>query len=556
MPSPISRLRVLVPAIALSAASLCATEAEAFCGFYVSGADQELYNNATMVVLMRDGTRTVISMQNNYEGPPEEFAMVVPVPVVLRKREVRTLPREVFDRVDQLGAPRLVEYWEQDPCNQYFAGGIALAGTATRDMSLGVAATSVKVSRGVTIEAKFDVGEYRIVILSAEDSGGLDSWLRENGYKIPKGAEAALRPYVAEGMKFFVAKVNPRKVRFENGQATLSPLRFHYDSDEFRLPIRLGMLNADGPQDLIVNVLSRQVRYAVANRENYSIPTNLDVNEATRANFGKFYATLFDRVLEQHPGAVITEYAWQAGSCDPCPVPGLSGEDLVTLGADVLPSYEAKLMGEVDESFPWQLANEFVLTRMHARYGPKDAKDDLVFAAASGIAGGREWLVDGKQLEQGAQPSNYNNFQARYAIRHRWKGPMKCDKPVRGVWGGPWSGEQVASGPAVARDLAFASRDADLDTYLTEKTAVLDDEGASVILAKNDAAAPEPTAKNVYHPGDIKRKRQRKREKEARETGNDGAGAAGCQGKSNPPIAGLGVMLLALGIGRRKRRMD
>lgn len=550
-----SRLRVLLPAIALGAASLYATEAEAFCGFYVSGADQDLYNNATMVVLMRDGTRTVISMQNNYEGPPEEFAMVVPVPVVLHKREVRTLPREVFDRVDQLGAPRLVEYWEQDPCNQYYRGGISVAGT-TSEMSYSLEAASTAPSRGVKIEAKFDVGEYRIVILSAEDSGGLEVWLRENGYKIPKGAEAALRPYVAEGMKFFVAKVDPRKVRFENGQATLSPLRFHYDSDEFRLPIRLGMLNADGPQDLIVNVLSRNVRYAVANRENYSIPTNLDVTQATRDNFGKFYATLFDRVLEKHPSAVVTEYAWQAGSCDPCPVPGLSGEDLVTLGADVLPSYEAKLMGEVDEGFSWQLANEFVLTRMHARYGPKDAKDDLVFAAASGIAGGREWLVDGKQLEQGAQPSDYNNFQARYAIRHRWKGPLECDNPVRGVWGGPPLGEQVASGPAVARDLAFASRDADLDTYLTQKTAVLDDAGASVILASNDATAPEPTAKNVFHAGDIKRKRQRKRDKKARESGNDGAGAAGCQGKSSPPVAGLGVLLLALGIRRRKRRKD
>ena len=47
-----------------------------------------------MVVLMRDGTRTVLSMQNNYQGPPEDFAMVVPVPVVLQKENVKTLPRE------------------------------------------------------------------------------------------------------------------------------------------------------------------------------------------------------------------------------------------------------------------------------------------------------------------------------------------------------------------------------------------------------------------------------------------------------------------------------
>ena len=86
--------------------------AQAFCGFYVAGADAKLFNNATLVVLMRDGTRTVLSMQNNYQGPTADFAMVVPVPVVLQKENVKTLQREVFDHIDQLGAPRLVEYWE------------------------------------------------------------------------------------------------------------------------------------------------------------------------------------------------------------------------------------------------------------------------------------------------------------------------------------------------------------------------------------------------------------------------------------------------------------
>src|SRR6478609_1845326 len=90
--------------------------AHAFCGFYVAGGGAELFNNATQVVLMRDGTKTVLSMQNNYQGPPEDFAMVIPVPVVLKKEQVKTLPKEVFGRIDTLSAPRLVEYWEQDPC--------------------------------------------------------------------------------------------------------------------------------------------------------------------------------------------------------------------------------------------------------------------------------------------------------------------------------------------------------------------------------------------------------------------------------------------------------
>ena len=103
----------LLSALALAAPS----PGHAFCGFYVGGADQRLYANATLVVLMRDGNRTVLSMQNDYQGPPSAFAMVVPVPTVLHEEDVRTLPREIFDRVDQMAAPRLVEYWEQDPCS-------------------------------------------------------------------------------------------------------------------------------------------------------------------------------------------------------------------------------------------------------------------------------------------------------------------------------------------------------------------------------------------------------------------------------------------------------
>ena len=93
-------------------------EARAFCGFFVAGGDAKLTNNASQVVLLRKGNRTVMTMSNTYQGPPQDFAMVVPVPVVLKKEDVRTLPADVFDKVDSLSAPRLVEYWEQDPCRR------------------------------------------------------------------------------------------------------------------------------------------------------------------------------------------------------------------------------------------------------------------------------------------------------------------------------------------------------------------------------------------------------------------------------------------------------
>jgi len=458
----------LTLAAGIGLAALTATTlSSAFCGFYVSGADAKLYNNATQVVLMREGQRTVLSMQNNYQGPPANFAMVVPVPVILQKENVKTLPRAVFDRVDQLAAPRLVEYWEQDPCfkpvpRPAFSPMAKMAQGARADQE------SSADGLGVRIEAQFTVGEYDIVILSAQDAGGLDSWLKLNGYKIPDGAAPFLRPYVESGSKFFVAKVDTTKVKFENGMATLSPLRFHYDTERFSLPVRLGLMNAQGPQDLIVHVLSRGKRYEVTNYPNVAIPTNLEVQNSAKQNFGAFYVSLFDKTLEKFPGAVVTEYSWDAGSCDPCPQPPLTPGEVSTLGADVING-----LGEQDDEIPrgrgrggFRGSNDFVLTRLHARYTKAQLGDDLVFREAGPIGGGREFMRDGKKLEEGAAQDSTNNFQGRYIIRHPWTGPIKCANPIRGRWGGPpGGGSSRPDAPVAARNLAFQPRNMQLVSF-------------------------------------------------------------------------------------------
>jgi hypothetical protein len=455
----LSRLCRVFAAIALLLFAW-ARQADAFCGFYVSGADATLRNDATMVVMMRGGTRTVLSMQNTYAGPPQDFAMVVPVPVVLHEANVKVLPREVFAQVDRLTAPRLVEYWEEDPCSPRSVpdGVPAAAPVAEEEVSVQEGAAKHRVK----IEARFAVGEYDVVVLSAQDSMGLDAWLRENRYKIPAGAEPFLRPYVQMGMKFFVAKVNVAKVKFErvgNGpeHAVLSPLRFHFDADDFFLPVRLGLINSAGAQELVAVILARGQRYEVANYDNVSIPTNVDVADATRTQFGAFYAALFDRVVEKHPRAVVTEYSWDASSCDPCPIPPLDDQALATLGADVMPDTT-----ENDPSGPG--SQGFVVTRLHARYTRDALGDDLHFRPAPPIVGGREYMGADGRLEQGARPDSMNNFQARYVIRHRWAGAVTCANPQFGVWGGPPDGR--GAGPVPALDLAFAPRDADLGSLV------------------------------------------------------------------------------------------
>ena len=355
-------LTCLFGALAMSA--LAPADAHAFCGFFVSGGDQPLYNNATQVVLMRDGTTTVLSMRNNYKGPTEDFAMVIPVPQVLQEENVKTLEDKVFDRVNKFSAPRLVEYFEQDPCfrprpRRRFMAKSSMAPSMAEDMSM--EAGGAPEPPPVVIEAMFDVGEYEIVVLSSTESNALEDWLIANKYNIPTGAAKVLAPYIAQGQYFFVARVNASKVKFDaSGNAVLSPLRFNYDSADFSLPVRLGLLNADGPQDLLIHTISRQGRFEVANYPNTTVPTNLFVDKKVMGQFGGFYDQLFDAARKNNENAVVTEYAWGGVNppnmtnppqppvkCDPCVEPPQMARnawesELWALGADIVGDFKSK----------------------------------------------------------------------------------------------------------------------------------------------------------------------------------------------------------------------
>lgn len=504
------------------------TSAWAFCGFYVAGGDAKLFNEATQVVLMRHGTKTVLSMQNNYEGPADDFAMVVPVPQVLQKENVKTLEKSVFDRVDKMSAPRLVEYWERDPCYK------PPPRRMYRKKSMAPSAAPVmEEDRGVKIEAKFKVGEYDVVVLSAEESTSLDTYLRQENYNIPDGAEPYFQPYIDGGMYFFVAKVDAKKVKYKDGRAVLSPLRFAYDSEKFALPIRLGMINSKGKQDLLVYVLSQNQRYQVANYPNVFIPTNISVRNEVRDEFANFYRTLFDKTTEENPGAIVTEYSWAAASCDPCPGPTLNPGDFQALGSDVM---------ENANDYQW------VLTRLHARYTRDEVGEDLVFEAAPPVVGGREIRDKDGALEPGAKPGSQNNFQGRYIIRHEWDGPVDCKNPQFGIWGGP-SGKgspQVGSNPSPNTQgpaVGVPKKARALPAYLKEKVDIPKASPASIPASEpstETATTVEPEGGPVTSP---KRQTQQKKNK----CSVAGIGALA-------PVSAGGVLLLAVVVGLRRRR--
>ena len=389
-------MKYLVTVVTAVLTFTLASTAQAFCGFYVAKADTSLFNQASQVVLVRDGNRTVITMANDFAGEAEDFAIVIPVPTMIEREQINVGDRAVIQHLDAYTSPRLVEYHDADPCNP------VMYEMATSDAASPGARKELRHSarsRGVTIEAQYTVGEYDILILSAQESDGLVSWLDESGYRLPRGAARVVDSYLRQDMRFFVAKVNLEE-QSKLGYQYLRPIQVAYESHKFMLPIRLGTLNAKGKQELYVYALTRTGRVETTNYRTVKLPSNVNVPEFVEDDFAAFYRAMFQRQTEQHrEQAVFLEYAWDMAWCDPCAADPLSARELSSLGVFWLGDQGAGRKG-----FAPQAQNVFV-TRLHVRYDAEHFPEDLMFQ----------------------ETGDRQNYQGRYVIRHPFKGQAGCD---------------------------------------------------------------------------------------------------------------------------------
>ncbi|MEH2125863.1 DUF2330 domain-containing protein [Nostoc sp.] len=396
--------RLLTPLLLAIVAVLCfAPAAWAFCGFYVAKADTKLYNKASQVAIARDGDRTIMTMANDFQGEVKDFAMVVPVPTVLQKEQVRVTEPKIIERLDAFSAPRLVEYFDPDPCAPVYDRELSVAPAPAAARSEAGSARG-DASLGVTVEARFNVGEYDILILSAKESGGLETWLKRNGYKIPRGAKQLLQPYIRSSMKFFVAKVNLDKFE-QSGYQFLRPLQISYQSPKFMLPIRLGMINAKTEQDLIVYILSPQGQAEITNYRTVKIPSDANIPLFVKDEFGEFYKSMFQTIYTKEDRKVgFLEYAWDMGSCDPCSAEPLTPEELKQAGVFWLDDNSTSNV-PVSPSFRRSSPRSNVfISRLHIRYTRDKFPEDLIFQ----------------------QTANSESFQGRYVLQHPFQGELKC----------------------------------------------------------------------------------------------------------------------------------
>lgn len=385
----------------------------AFCGFYVAKADGTLKNKTSQVIIVRDGNRNVITMYNDFKGNFKDFAMVVPVPTVLKKSDIKVVDQSIFHTLNEYSKPRLVEYYDENPC--YPSAAKQLSGRVsgiTLQESRSKSDMAPMADKKVKIEAQYIVGEYDILILSAEESSGLKSWLTSNGYKIPDAAEEVLEPYIKSNLKFFVVKVNEAEKKKLPGEF-LRPIQISFNSPKFMLPIRLGMANADGDQDMIVYAFTKKGRIETINYRSVELPTGKNVPLFVNQNFGAFYSNLFQHQWNREGKSIaMLEYAWDVSpknfmKCDPCVATAPSEQDLVQAGVWWINKDWSNYDDVYDKEEDYG-ANVF-FTRLHIRYNREKFPQDLVFQVTP----------------------NKENYQARYIITHPATGDLSCEAGKR-----------------------------------------------------------------------------------------------------------------------------
>jgi hypothetical protein len=336
---------------------LAAFAAPAFaCPTVATGTPAGLSFDTAQVAIARQGDRTTFSVSINPSGDAQQFALVLPVPEVLPEEAVRTLEGEIFARLDMYTAPLHVN-------DAGCGGGRGGGGGAPTEDSEGADMGDTGGGGKVDVEAEYLVGEYQVVILSAEQSGALGDWLDDNAYYLPEGADSLLQEYIDAGSYFLAAKV-AEEAALANGEP-LSPLQISYRSPNFAIPIRLATLNSPGEQDMVIYALT-DIDEDDGGRVGISSYAEFEVKDKcawgdSGEDFGEFYEDQFTSAwAEQDAAAWTVEFA--GGSfydCNPCSGVYLWEEDVNALG----------WAGD-----PWGTH----LTRLHMRYTPEQAYQDLM----------------------------------------------------------------------------------------------------------------------------------------------------------------------------------
>ena len=388
-------------------------------------ASDPAYSPSAAVFILRDGVKTVLTVETAYEGPKEPISMVLPVPTTIGRDQVRTVPGSLFRNLDRRTAPRVDHFFPA--CRRARPRRMAAAlGDGSGGGGGGFAEAAAPQPPPVEVIDEWELDEYDITVLSASQSNGLLDFLRERGLDLGTEAEPALRAYIETDHRFVFATVDPSRAHtIGEDTMVLSPLQLEYESENLTVPVRLGTVNSPGEQELLLYVLSKDGRHEVANRTSVAAPTDLRLQRSASGAVAELYSSIIDEQFRRMPGAVVTEFAHTLGS---------------RVGYNNVRGF-----GLSNEQ---RRAGRWTLTRMRHRFG-KELDDDLVLRPAEEpLRMTRRYRFPNSRVWT---PRGQSGFHVRFVVEHNSCADQRRQRAVarrfaiaENMWGQqerPWPGE-------------------------------------------------------------------------------------------------------------------
>jgi len=283
-------------------ATILGHDAWACGGTFCSNASNQplpVDQSAERIVFEVEGDRTCAHVQVDYEGEPEEFAWIIPVP---RSVEVTESTRQLFFDLASQTTPTFLlpsSFCGAPTASFSQSGGGCFPSDAETSVAPSGGVFDPRQVTGVDVLQRNFTDSFEWFEVQADETDALVNWLRVNQFNVSDNMRPGMDPYVREEASFLAVKLRP-----ERGSDAIPPIRMCYQGPP-SIPIRLTAVAARPHMGIQVYVLGtrphRPRNYAVVEPD----PNAIMVDGGANVNYFDWVARVAD---EAENGVFVPQF--------------------------------------------------------------------------------------------------------------------------------------------------------------------------------------------------------------------------------------------------------
>lgn len=318
--------KTTLPAIATAAMLLVPAADALACGCFSPPVPESLEDDSyainqlseQIIFEVEDGHVTA-HVSIRYEGEPESFAWMVPVPSV---PDLDLSPAALFGLIDDATAPivsirreslcpdpaYVCDYHPAPRCPQYedpYAnGGNNGANNGANngwDGSADSGGSPEENPGGVVVHQRQVVGSYDTIVFGAEEAEGAIQWLIDEGFLVNDTMAPYMQPYLNGGMLFIASKLIAGA-----GVEEIKPLQMRFEAENPMIPLQLTAVAAE-PELAVTAFIYSDAYFSPVDHPVLGVPPGLISEDDTRRSN---YPMVLSRLVDQAGGdGFMVEYA-------------------------------------------------------------------------------------------------------------------------------------------------------------------------------------------------------------------------------------------------------